>query len=143
YLSLPLFLVILLASRQLIQAVYGADYLPAAAPMVVLVLAQLVNAGTGSTGLMLIMTHHQRHWLVITAILMIGRIAFNCVMIPGWGLLGAAFATGFAIAGMYVSAVLWVRNRLGLWPYDRRYWKGFLAALPAAIVVFLLDQYLP
>ncbi len=127
YVSLPLVLVLTVAPKEVLTAVFGWQYQNGAFPMTILVAGQLINVGTGAVGFLLIMTGYQNRWLLLSAGLLIISVALNILLIPRWGLLGAALGTAGSVGGLFTLGLLQVRRSLGFWPYDRRYLKGALA----------------
>ena len=138
YISLPLFLVICISPCHVMSAVFGTEYEAGALSLVILSIAQLINVGTGAVGLLLIMTGHQKRWFLFSALMLFVNIFLNLLLIPKFGLHGAAIGTACAIAGLFLSGLFVVRYSLGLWPYDRRYFKGLLATALTTGVLLLL-----
>ena len=138
YVSLPLFLVMCFAPREVMTVVFGASYESGSLPLVILALAQLIHVGTGPVGLLLIMTGYQNRWLLISGMMLFVNSALNWLLVPRLGLPGAAVATACAFGGLFFSGLLQVRRLLGIWPYDRRYRKGLLATVSAASALLLL-----
>jgi O-antigen/teichoic acid export membrane protein len=98
--SLPMALVLIFGGQYILRYVFGAEFVSGRNALAVLACAQLVNAGMGSVGLILNMTGHEKDTarvLLMTAVL---NILLNALLIPLYGILGAALATGF-------SLVLW------------------------------------
>jgi len=58
------------------------------------------------------------------------------------GIVGAALAVAFSVMSLFGGGLLEVRRLLGLWPYDRRYLKGFMAALGTLALLFILRTLL-
>ena len=143
YVGLPLFIVIVFHAELAIGAIFGERYLAAALPMVILSAGQMVNAGTGAVGPLLIMTGHARRWMFFTSTMLGVAVVSNLMLIPRWGMLGAAAATAGSVALMFVGGVIQVRWIHGFWPYDRRYWKGVVAAAVAVLALYLLDRFAP
>ena len=137
YASLPLFLIMILIPDQILTALFGATYSGGAWSLVILSVAQLVNAGTGAVAFLLIMTHHEGRWLLLSGACSLGSLLLNWLLIPRWGITGAAIATGSGISGLFILALLQVRRQLNLWPYDRRYFKGLIAAIMVAILLIV------
>jgi O-antigen/teichoic acid export membrane protein len=135
YASVPLFLMMILIPGQILTALFGGTYSGGAWSLVILSIAQLVNAGTGAVAFLLIMTHHERRWLLLSGSCSLGSLLLNWLLIPRWGVTGAAIATGFGISGLFILALFQVRKQLSLWPYDRRYFKGLIASILVAIVL--------
>jgi O-antigen/teichoic acid export membrane protein len=129
YAALPVFLLMSLMPSTLLQVVYGAEYVDGAVPLMLLAWAGLLNAGTGSVGLLLVMTGHERAWFVITSATFALDVTLQWTLIPALGLSGAALGTAVATGLMFAAGIGAAAVRLRLWPYDRRYLKGLAAAL--------------
>ena len=140
YLSLPLFLVICFASREVITVVFGPRYESGSLPLVILATGQFIGVGIGAVGLLLVMSGHQNRWLLATATMLFASIALNVLLVPRLGLSGAALATACTLGGMFSLGLLQVKHCLGIWPYDRRYLKGLLAAMLATGTLMLLQR---
>ncbi len=85
YASLPLFLMMILIPAQILTALFGSTYSGGAWPLVILSVAQLVNAGTGAVAFLLIMTHHERRWLLLSGSCSLGSLLLNWLLIPTLG----------------------------------------------------------
>lgn len=59
----------------------------------ILVLGQLVSAATGPVGYLLGLTGHQRLNMNVFGVISIANAVLNALLIPSWGVDGAAFAT--------------------------------------------------
>lgn len=136
YLSLPFYIVFCLAPKELLAVIFGAQYISGALPFVILTTAQLVNLGAGSVGFMLIMTGRQNRWAWISGSAFLVNFVLNLVLTPRFGLLGASLGLSVALVWLVIMGLIQVKRSLGLWPYDRRYVKGFLAALAATAATF-------
>jgi O-antigen/teichoic acid export membrane protein len=132
YLSLSPFLVMCFAPREIMTVLFGAPYAAGWLALVILAAGQLVNAGTGAVGALLVMTGHQNTWLKLSAVIFFANVVLVCALVPRWGLPGAALGTALAISVLFFVGLLKIRKSLGIWPYDRRYLKGLLAAGLAA-----------
>jgi O-antigen/teichoic acid export membrane protein len=123
--GLPGFLLIAIAGRELLQ-LFGREFSQAYEPLVILGLGQLVNAGTGSVGLMLMMGGRPYHFFWSDLALIFVNPVLNALLIPRWGMAGAALATGASLVGVNLVR-LWLVFRLeGLQPYHRGYLKVLL-----------------
>jgi len=99
-----------------ILALFGPDFLAGYVPLVIMVVAQAVNSSCGSVGLLLNMTGHQRMVAVVFAIAAPLNVLLNWLLIPRYGMNGAALATGLALASWNVALVVMARRTLGLNP---------------------------
>lgn len=136
YLALPPALVACFVPRQVMTVLFGASYAGGWSALLILIVGQLINAGTGTLGAVLVMSGHQRAWLVASGSMMALGVAITCALTPVWGLAGAALGTAFAVGGLSVLGVILTQRALHISPYDRRYCKGAIAA--AASVAALL-----
>jgi O-antigen/teichoic acid export membrane protein len=146
YLSIPFFLVIFWMPREVILVVFGDGFSQGAAPMVILALGQLVNVSTGAVGPLLVMTGRPVQWTSISAAMLLVSVVLGVLLIPSYGLVGAAISTSTAVAGKFILGLAQVRRSLGMWPYDRRYLKGLLAAgvaLAPLVLVRAMPSVLP
>lgn len=129
YLSLPFFLAICLEPALLIEVVFGEAYVAGTAVMLILITTQLINVSTGAVNHLLILGGQQRLWFKLSLTALAVNIGLNLVLLPVWGMEGAAWATAVSITGLFGTGLWFTRRKLGLWPYDRRYLKGVVAAV--------------
>jgi O-antigen/teichoic acid export membrane protein len=64
-------------------------------------------------------------------------VVLNLVLVPFFGIYGAAAATAAAMVLVNVLTLLSVRRYLGFWPYSVRYAQPVAAGLVAAASVYL------
>jgi len=140
YLSLPVFLVMCFAPREIILTLFGPLYGAGEWPVVILAIGQLVNVGTGAVGPLLLMTGHQNRWLLNSSVILGANIMLNWILIPRWGLIGAALSTTCSISVLYLLGVRDLKRLLNISPYDRRYFKGLVAVVIAAILIIGLHS---
>jgi O-antigen/teichoic acid export membrane protein len=94
--------------------IFGEEFTAGRAALAVLSTGQLVNVATGSVGVLLIMTGHERAAARGIAIVVALNLVLGAVLIPGWGVLGAAVAGAAAIALNNVLLVIWAYRRIGI-----------------------------
>lgn len=111
--SLP-FLAFLFFGENVLSLAFGSEYALGAAPLAILALGQLANAAFGSVGALLNMTGHERDTMRGMLIAMGINVALNFVVVPPFGMNGAAIAT--AISYLVWNAVLryYVHRRLSI-----------------------------
>ncbi len=140
YFSLPFVLVMCCIPGILLSQIFGQEYGGGATAMTLLALGQLVNAGTGCVGVMLIMSGRQHWWLGLSLLTMVANVLLHMYFIPRLGMAGAALTVLLTLGVLYGLSLLVLRWKSGLWPYDRRYWKGLLAAAIAALGAWGLKE---
>lgn len=97
-----------------ILTIWGTEFQLAYWPLVVLSITQLVKLGTGATDVILIMTGNERRIGFITFSFALLNIGLNYMLIPEYGAIGAAFATGSAIVLESLTKVFVVKIRTGI-----------------------------
>lgn len=116
-LAAPLFIVIFAAPEFLLR-IFGSQFVPGATALQILGLGQLIRLGFGPLGVILVMTGHQR-WLLAYALIAAVLCVILCVvLVPRYGIEGAAMATAITIATRYIGAAIVVQFvlRISLFP---------------------------
>jgi O-antigen/teichoic acid export membrane protein len=133
-LTIPLAAVMIFFSPSLMR-IFGHDFELGWPILIIGTIGQLVNCGVGSVGYLLLMSGNQRSLIKIQAVMAGLMVVLNLILIPRWGITGAAI--GAAMTN--VVGNLWylgeVRRRLGLSPYNRSYLR---LALPTIATFFVL-----
>ncbi|MBZ5597244.1 MAG: flippase [Acidobacteriia bacterium] len=138
YLSLPPFLVTCFAPKLIMGVLFGKAYVAGWPVLLILTFAQVINAGTGPVGYLLVMAGYQKRMFQISGSMFVVAVVLGLVLIPRYGMTGAAVATGIALSGMFILAIVLARYVLGMVPYDRRYLKGALATALAGLPLLFL-----
>lgn len=126
-LSLPVYLVMVVAGEEVLH-LFGAEFVVGATALAVLASGQLLNAGSGGVGYVLMMSGHQFQKMAGDVSFALLNIVLNLLFIPRWGILGAAAATAASIAGLNVVRSVQVYAALRIQAYDTRYLKLAVAA---------------
>lgn len=95
-----------------VLSIFGPDFPEGYAALVILVAAQLVNALAGSVGFLMTMTGHERQAAFIMAVSVVVNLALNAVLIPRFGIEGAAVATAFTTVLWNALMFLFVHRQL-------------------------------
>lgn len=113
-LAMPPFIVFAVCGKTLLGMIFGATYKSAYLPLLILTFGQLINSSFGSVGFLLNMTGHERDTLRGIGVAAVSNVIFNAVLIPRYGMNGAAIATALSL--VIWNLVLWhaVRRRLGI-----------------------------
>ena len=98
---------------------------------------QLLNAASGCVGILLVMSGHQKITSALFASVFAMNLILSVLLIPRWGIAGAAWATACTDAGLWIPLLFLAWRILRAQPYDRRYLKLLLAAILACVAVVL------
>lgn len=114
--SLPAALAMILFGHWILSSVFGSEFIPGATALAILSVAQLVNAGMGSVSYLLNMTGYERYSARGVAIAAIINVVLNLILIPRWGIEGAATATAVSLIAWNLLLAFWVYKKLNIYP---------------------------
>lgn len=95
---------------------FGHDFTRGQTALIFLSVAQLMTAIVGPVSLLLIMTGHERDAAKGIGICALLNVILNALLIPLWGLNGAAIATTSSTITWNLLLAIWVYRRLGIYP---------------------------
>jgi O-antigen/teichoic acid export membrane protein len=140
--QLPIFLVMIIYPAALLS-IFGNSYIDGAAALIVLAIADLLNVGTGMGGIILDMTGYTRLKL-FNSILRLGLyLGMDLLLIPRWGLMGAAVAVMVGEGTVNLLRMAQVYVLFKLLPFNMGFIKPIVAAIAAASGALLLGIWLP
>jgi O-antigen/teichoic acid export membrane protein len=140
--SLP-FLLPMVLYPEPILALFGADFVDGAPALVVLALAELVVAATGTCGSMIDMAGHTRVKIANSVIWVALVTVTSILLIPPYGVLGAALASMISttLVNLLRLVEVWILDRLQ--PYRADFLKVVAAAGLAFVTGIGLDALMP
>ena len=127
-LSWPLFLGLAVFSP-FVLSIFGPGFGIGSTALTILALAMLVNLGTGNVTVVLLMGGKSSWNLLNTAVAVTTNVSLNVLLIPRYGMEGAAVAWAATIVVENVMAVVEVRRFLGMRPFGPGYGPVATAAL--------------
>jgi O-antigen/teichoic acid export membrane protein len=122
--------------------IYGDIFTTGARALVFLALGEVINAATGSTGAILLMTGKQKWEVLNSFCILILNVAFNLYLIPKYGIEGAAIGFTLSISIINVLKLLETYKEFKIHPYSMKYFKGFFAITVGAVLAFWYYQLL-
>jgi O-antigen/teichoic acid export membrane protein len=114
FMTLPLAILFIGFGHWFLARFYGDAFLPARSALTILSIGQLINVATGLNGMLLIMTRNERALLKAVAASAVANIGLNLLLVPKWGMAGAATAntTSLLILNIIATVALHRRTRL-------------------------------
>lgn len=100
--------------KPFLTLVFGPAFAAAYLPLLILLVGQMVNSATGAVSFLLNMTGHERQTAYGMAAAAGLNVVLNFILVPVWGIEGAAAATSISMIGWNVLLWLAVRNRMGI-----------------------------
>lgn len=140
--NLPIFLTFILFPAQLLS-IFGASFVGGATALIILSWANLVDVGTGMCGAILSMTGYTKLKLLNNIISVGLSIGLNVLLIPRFGIVGAAASTLIVFSLLNIIRISQVYYLYRLFPYNWTFLKPILAGAVTFLVVFALNQWFP
>lgn len=139
-LALPLMLVLVFFATPFL-GLLGPDFRSGSLILIVIAVAEIVDCAVGSVGVLLVMSGNEKRYIRTQAVLAPLILGLKLVLIPRFGLLGAAMGAGFGIAASNLGNLWQVNKHLGMQPLNRSYLR-LLGPAAAALLSVLMARFL-
>ena len=110
--TVPILILIVVFGNELLK-MYGKEFTLAYVPMLVLLAGQFVNSVSGSTGIFMNMTGHQKQLRNIVTLSSLINVVLCFVFIPLFGALGASIAGSLGLLIWNGSILFYIKNKYG------------------------------
>lgn len=137
-LTLPLAMVMIVFSKPLMR-MFGTAFEAGWLVLTLGALGQLVNAGVGSVGFLLLMSGNQARLIRVQVVMAAFMIVATVALVRPFGIVGAALAAALTNVLNNYLCLRQVRTALGLSPYNRTYFRLLGPALLSAVVTIGLS----
>lgn len=131
----PLFLILVLFSGDILN-LFGGEFRTGGFILVILACGQVFNSATTSANTVLLMSGNSRVVMMNTLIFGLGLIGSAAVLIPIWGIAGAAVAAATSSVLMNIARVWEVWHFHRIHPFTSGLFKPLLAGWVVAIIVY-------
>ncbi len=140
--SFPLFLLMTLLSKE-IMSVFGQEFIGGRNAFVILAFAQMVNAGVGSVGFILTMSGRQNLMMYNTLGICLLNIFLNFLLIPPYGILGAAVASCVSVVIINLLMLFEVYVLYKIHPYRLNFLKPTVSGATVFAMLLLAGYLFP
>lgn len=113
--SAPVAISLAIAGRWILL-IFGQEFAKGSTALAILCFGQLVNASMGSVAILLNMTGHERYTARGVGIAAAVNVALNAILIPLWGINGAATATATSLVVWNLILALHVIKKIDIHP---------------------------
>lgn len=139
--SLPIFLIIFLFAKPIL-AVLGNAYVLGASALMILSVSQFVSAATGQIGFIILMSGRTYIFLFTNIAAAVVNLLLNFLLVPTYGMVGAAIASAISLAGINILRVIIVAYSMRIQPYNRAYLKATVTAIICVAFVILAGNFI-
>lgn len=134
----PAFLIMALFSEQIIQILFGKQYLAAAPALTILAFGNLSGAIFGRVGSLMKSKGRTKILLYNSSLVLLINVLLNLLLIPKLGITGAAIATATSTILSNTIIFLLVCKYENIISLDRNMLRTFIAGTTSLVIVYLL-----
>ncbi len=116
YVTLPFFIIVFFAS-DLVMSLFGDEFAGNALILQIFLFGQFVNLASGSVGVLLAMTGNEKAMRNNLLITMLICVASNLVLVPAYGLVGAAISFSLTMALQNVLLLVKAKRTIGIYTF--------------------------
>lgn len=138
--SLPYYLILLQWPHATLN-LYGSEFGEGATSLIILSAGHCFNATTGLAGYLLIMSGRQFTELLNCLLICFSNVILNLLLIPQYGMAGAALATTGAVILIKILRLLQIYRIHGFHPFEWTMGKPMLASGGAVIITALIRTW--
>lgn len=135
---LPIYIYVMLFPQEIITILYGADFSSGYLSLVILATGLCMNVFTGVTGNILIAGGYTKLYLLGEIIAAITNISLNLVLIPIYGIIGAAISVSVSYFVRNFISLIFVYKTIKMHAYNKSYSGIVFSGLVIFFVGFIL-----
>jgi O-antigen/teichoic acid export membrane protein len=139
-LTLPLAFVMIVYSKPLMR-LFGSSFEAGWLVLALGTLGQLINAGVGSVGYLLLMSGNQRRLVRVQTTMAVFMVVATLAMVRPYGMVGVAVAAALTNAITNYLCLREVRAALQLSPYNRTYFRLLLPSVLSVAAILALRVF--
>jgi O-antigen/teichoic acid export membrane protein len=130
---------IIIANLHNLIVVIGDKYAGVDTLVLILLIGRAADMVTGLNGEMLSITRYYRYNFYLTVLLVVLMIGFNLLLIPVYGIYGAAWGATIAYTLFNIGKLLMLWWKMRLQPFSKQTWS----VLIASVIAFACGYFLP
>ena len=140
-LTIPLAITMIIFAHGL-MSIFGSGFQSGTAVVMIGAVGQVFNCGVGSVGFLLLMSGNQAELMKIEAANAVLMVGLNILLVPRFGIAGAAIATTITTIATNIWALASVRRLLKVFPYNAGYFKLAVPSVCATAGTLMLARLL-
>lgn len=139
--TIPIAIGGLIIASPFIQKLYGARYEPAVIAFSILILSPIHTSVSYFLGQLIFVHNRQLRSFLYVSIAWISNVVLSLILIPLYGLVGAALASFISYGVIFVTHVIFVKKAFGLSVFSKELLKPAVAALGMGISLLLIGAW--
>ncbi|NOS80349.1 MAG: flippase [Nitrospira sp.] len=140
--TLPLCIVMTVFATDVMD-LFGNEFASGWICLVILTVGQFANSATGCSNGMLLWSGHSKLVMWNSVVASGTQIALYLILIPSYGIVGAAIAASASLVLTTVLRIAQVHHVLNIWPYDFTIIKPLASGLLSLVLILMVRAILP
>ena len=124
--------------REILTILYGSEYTGGYMALIVLSFGISMNDFAGTSANILVAGGRTKLNLTCEVLAAVTNVILNIILIPRYGIVGAAIGTGVSFMTRNISALLFVNGVYGIHPYKKNYLNFAFSGALASVIVYIL-----
>jgi O-antigen/teichoic acid export membrane protein len=142
-LTFPAIIYFIFYAKDAIWLIYGDSFTTGSTALIILSMGIAMNGLTGLTGEVLVAIRKTKFNLLCEVIGALTNIGLNLILIPYYGIIGAAIGTSISISVRNLSQLTFVYKELKIHPYNNIYIRIVIASISTMVLIsFLFNSFL-
>jgi O-antigen/teichoic acid export membrane protein len=140
---LPLFVFILIFPKEILTILFGSSYTGGYLALIIVSLGIAANDFAGTSATILVAGGRTKANLACEIIAGTTNVVLNIILIPIYGIVGAAIATGLSFLARNLAALSLAYKAYGMHPYTKKYLNIIFSGLVGSAIIYFLKGYSP
>lgn len=132
--------ILIMLNSEIILNLFGPEYKKWSMVLIILSFGQLINASTGSSGYLLLMTGNQKYMIFLTSIQVITVFILSLFTLNYLGVYGIAFSVTVGIILLNVLTLFYVWWKLGIHPISTQYIGVILTIIISTLATWIFQR---
>lgn len=141
FVTLPITCVLVIFSKQALYILFGAEYTQGALALSLLSLALFIYALSFTSANVLLIMKKTNILFFNTTFVVLVNLVLNLILIPQYGILGAAIATSVAFLLEVFLVQIQAYYYTKIIPFNLNYLKSIFSAIIACTLLFLIKEF--
>ena len=141
--TLPIFFVLFLFPDVVLNLLFGSRYIGAAVALQILAFGFIFNSYFGTNYHTLIAIGKSKFIMYCHLASSVTNISLNLLLIPSFGIKGAAIASGVSFAGVTILETIKLHRSSGLHPFTKNYLKITVLSILTILGFYVILKALP
>lgn len=141
--NLPIFLLMFVFSGAFINILFGPEYLVAEQTLKILLIGFFFYSMTQVSENLLLVIGKSKLLFTNLAIVLFFNVLLHCLLIPVYGIAGAAISVMISYVLLYLISLFQVRYYLHITPLKKKMILVFVSAIISILILQLIKQFIP